>query len=272
MEPAYLKAYALYFRKFIEAYRSKGIPVSAVHVQNEMNSCQSFPSCVWRPEDINRFIGQYLGPELKNTNTEIWLGTIERPQFERVNLILSDPASSKFIKGVGFQWAGKGAIAEIHKAYPALKLMQSETECGNGSNDWPAAEYTFSLMKHYMNNGANAYMYWNMVLDETGKSQWGWKQNSMISITKSTGTVVYNPEYFLMKQLSRSVLAASHKVKSSGNYDRNICFLSPDRKKLILMVNNIENASKDIRVKIAGQLLKATLKPHSINTFEVVLN
>ena len=272
MEPEYLKAYALYFRKFIEAYRSEGIPVYAIHVQNEMNSCQVFPSCVWRPEDLNKFIGHYLGPELKKTNAELWLGTVERPQFERVNHILSDPASSKFIKGVGFQWGGKGAIAAVHQTYPSLKLMQSETECGNGSNDWPAAEHTFDLMKHYMNNGANAYMYWNMVLDETGKSQWGWKQNSMISITKSTGAIVYNPEYFLMKQLSRSVLPTSHKVKSSGSYERNICFLSPDRKRLILLVNNIENVSKDIRIKIAGQLLVANLKPHSINTFDVALN
>jgi glucosylceramidase len=271
MEPEYLKAYAVYFRKFIEAYRMEGIPIFAVHVQNEMNSCQVFPSCVWRPEDLNTFIGKYLGPELKKTNAELWLGTVERPQFERVNVMLSDPESSKYIKGVGFQWAGKGAIAAIHQAYPSLKLMQSETECGNGSNDWSAAEYTFGLMKHYLNNGANAYMYWNMVLDETGKSQWGWKQNSMISITKSTGSVVYNPEFFLMKQLSRSVLPSSYKIKSSGSFEHNICFLSPDRKKLILMVNNIENTNKDIHVKIADQLLTATLKPHSINTFEVTL-
>jgi glucosylceramidase len=271
MEPEYLKAYAIYFRKFIEAYRMEGISIFAVHVQNEMNSCQVFPSCVWRPEDLNTFIGKYLGPELKKTSTELWLGTVERPQFERVNVMLSDPESSKFIKGVGFQWAGKGAIAAIHEAYPTLKLMQSETECGNGSNDWPAAEYTFSLMKHYLNNGANDYMYWNMVLDETGKSQWGWKQNSMISITKSTGSVVYNPEFFLMKQLSRSVLPSSIKIKSSGSLERNICFLTPDRKKLIIMVNNIENTNKDIHVKIAEQLLTATLKPHSINTFEVML-
>ena len=102
MEPEYLKAYALYFRKFIEAYRKESIPIFAVHVQNEMNSCQVFPSCVWRSEDLNTFIGKYLGPELKNTNTELWLGTVERPQFERVNIMLSDPESSKYIKGVGF--------------------------------------------------------------------------------------------------------------------------------------------------------------------------
>lgn len=32
--------------------------------------------------------------------------------------------------------------------------MQTETECGDGSNDWAAAEHTFALMRHYFNNGA----------------------------------------------------------------------------------------------------------------------
>jgi len=52
--------------------------------------------------------------------------------------------------------------------------MQTETECGNGSNNWAAARHTWDLIKHYFENGASAYMYWNMVLDETGSSRWGW--------------------------------------------------------------------------------------------------
>jgi len=46
MEPEYLEAYALYFSKYVEAYHNEGIPVYAVHVQNEPNSCQNFPSCI----------------------------------------------------------------------------------------------------------------------------------------------------------------------------------------------------------------------------------
>ena len=39
MEPAILDAYALYFSKFVRAYEKEGIPIVAVHVQNEPNSC-----------------------------------------------------------------------------------------------------------------------------------------------------------------------------------------------------------------------------------------
>ncbi len=217
MEEKYLSAYALYFSKFISAYHSEGIDIYAVHVQNEPNSCQNFPSCIWEPSALADFIGKYLGPELEKEGirSQIWLGTIERPQIERVDEVFTDPLARKYIRGVGFQWAGKDAIPLVHAKYPGYKLMQTETECGDGSNDWKAAEHTFSLMKHYFNNGANAYMYWNMVLNESGKSQWGWKQNSMITVNSETGKVTMNPEYFLMKHFSRFIPAGSHKVESS---------------------------------------------------------
>ena len=51
-------------------------------------------------------------------------GTMERANESLVDTVLTDPASGKYVKGVGFQWAGKGAIAGIHKRYPGLKLYQ----------------------------------------------------------------------------------------------------------------------------------------------------
>ncbi len=268
MEPKVLEAYALYFEKFIQGYQNEGIPISAVHVQNEMNSCQPFPSCIWRPEDLATFIGKYLGPrfEADGIAANIWLGTIERPQIERVDTILQNKDAAKFIKGVGFQWAGQGAIAEVHRKYPEMKLMQTETECGDGSNDWKAAEHTFDLMKHYFKNGANAYMYWNMVLDETGKSQWGWKQNSMISIDKASGKVVYNPEFYLMKHLSYFVKPGSKYLKVSGD-ENCLAFLTDNH--VVILYYNADETDKTKSFILRGQMFTVSLKGKSFNTFRV---
>jgi len=247
---------------------NEGIPISAVHVQNEMNSCQPFPSCIWRPEDLATFIGKYLGPrfEADGIAANIWLGTIERPQIERVDTILQNKDAAKFIKGVGFQWAGQGAIAEVHRKYPEMKLMQTETECGDGSNDWKAAEHTFDLMKHYFKNGANAYMYWNMVLDETGKSQWGWKQNSMISIDKASGKVVYNPEFYLMKHLSYFVKPGSKYLKVSGD-ENCLAFLTDNH--VVILYYNADETDKTKSFILRGQMFTVSLKGKSFNTFRV---
>ena len=268
MEPKVLTAYALYFEKFIKGYENEGIKISAVHVQNELNSCQNFPSCIWTPKDMATFIGGYLGPKFKadSIQTQIWLGTIERPQIERVDSILLNPEAGKYIKGVGFQWAGKGAIAEVHRKYPELKLMQSETECGDGSNDWAAAEHTFDLMKHYFKNGANAYMYWNMVLDETGKSQWGWKQNSMISIDKASGKVTYNPEYYLMKHLSYFVEPGSKYIPVSS--DEN-CLAFVKDQQLVLIYYNAANESKKTSFTVKDKTITVNFKPKSFNTIKL---
>jgi glucosylceramidase len=264
MEDNVLKAYALYFQKFIEAYAAQGIPIYAIHPQNELNSCQVFPSCIWRPEDIARFIGGYLGPQLESAGlkTSLFMGTIERPQIERVDTILQNTAAKKYIRGVGFQWAGKDAIPLVHKKYPELLLMQTETECGDGSNDWKAARHTWELMRHYFSNGANAYMYWNMVLDETGKSQWGWKQNSMISINRETGQVVYNPEFYLMKHLAAYV--------SPGDYylpvDNPNCLAFRNKERTILILFNPLETEKTMKIRIKGMDYNIPLPAGSFNT------
>ena len=266
MEEKYLSAYALYFSKFVQSYKQEGIDIYAVHVQNEPNSCQNFPSCIWTPSALATFTGKYLGPQFErdHLNTEIWLGTIERPQIERVDSIVCDPDAKKYIKGVGFQWGGKGAIAEVHRKYPEYKLMETESECGNGSNDWAAAEHTFGLMKHYLNNGANVYMYWNMILNETGNSQWGWKQNSLITIDSKSGVVTYNPEFYLMKHFSYFVKPGAVKIETS---DEN-CLAFKDNGSLTIVYYNPGQATqKDFSVQ--NMHFSVTLPEKSFNTFQV---
>jgi glucosylceramidase len=221
---------------------------------------------VWNPSGLATFIGGYLGPQFKKDNleTEIWLGTIERPQIERIDTILNDPEAKKYIKGVGFQWAGKDAIPLVHKKYPEYRLMQTETECGNGSNDWKAAEHTFDLMKHYFSNGANAYMYWNMVLNETGNSQWGWKQNSMITINSKTREVTYNPEFYLMKHFSYFIQPGAVKIETS---DANCIAFENADSYIIVYYNSSAETTKEF---VIGEVqFSAVLAEKSFNTFKI---
>lgn len=76
-----LKAYALYFKKFIEAYEKEGIKINQVHIQNEPIADQKFPSCVWSGRKMRDFIKGYIGPlfEESKMDTEIWLGTLNSP-------------------------------------------------------------------------------------------------------------------------------------------------------------------------------------------------
>ena len=134
-EDAYLKAYALYFSKFIDADRQEGIDIFAVMPQNEFNSAQIFPSCCWTAKGLANFVGKYLGPAMAEKNVEVMFGTMERANRALVDTILQDKDCARFVKGVGFQWAGKDALPKVQAKYPDIKLYQTEQECGNGKND-----------------------------------------------------------------------------------------------------------------------------------------
>ncbi len=269
MERGYLKAYALYFTKFLRAYEKEGIPIEAIHVQNEPCSNQVFPSCNWRTEDLAYFISDFLGPkfEEEKIDADIYFGTINRDNPAYTKAALDNPKAAKYIKGVGFQWDGKGAIPTIHREYPDLKIMQTESECGNGANDWNAAEYTWGLIRHYMSNGANLYAYWNMVLDDTGVSMWGWKQNALISINKETGKVTYNPEYYVMKHVSHFVSPGAHRLLTSGEIDH-LAFRNADGR-IAVVVANKDEVDKTLHLQIAGKVYPVEVKAKSFNTFSL---
>ncbi|HEY3388860.1 MAG TPA: glycoside hydrolase family 30 beta sandwich domain-containing protein, partial [Prolixibacteraceae bacterium] len=264
----YFKAYALYFSKFIKEYRDQGINISAVMPQNEFNSCQIFPSCTWTAAGLAKFIGSYLGPAMDKEKVDIMFGTMERPNISLVDTIINDPLAGKYIKGIGFQWAGKKAIIDAHQKYPGMWLYQSEQECGDGKNDWAYCCYAWTLMKHYLSNGANAYMYWNLSLDKDGFSRWGWRQNSLVSVDLMKKTYAYNFEYYLLKHVSHFVMPGAHLLDIKGSSSNMLAFVNPD-KSIVIVLRNDDKVDKNINLKIGKIGISPLLKADSFNTFVV---
>ncbi len=268
-QPKYLAAYARYFLKYVEAYRAEGIPVFAVAVQNEPFFGPGYPSCQWTPAEIRTFIGDYLGPTFRRDNLEaqIWLATFNNNNIENYETILSSAEVARYVSAVGLQWAGKDALPELDTQYPHLEKIQTESECGDGSFDWRSAEYTFSLLKFYLQHGVNIYTYWNMILDDTGKSAWGWRQNALITVNRNTGRVNYTPEFYLFKHLTHFVPAGSVRLDSFGNFDDALVFLDPDERLVILAVN-VHDYPCQIAVNLGDRYFEVKLPARSFNTFQ----
>jgi len=264
----YFKAYALYFSKFIQAYREQGIDIFAVMPQNEFNSCQLFPACTWTASGLATFIGSYLGPAMEKEKVEIMFGTMERPDVALIDTIINDPLAGKYIKGIGFQWAGKNAIAAAHKKYPNMRLYQSEQECGDGKNDWEYCCYAWTLMKHYISNGACAYMYWNLSLDKDGFSRWGWRQNSLVSVDLQKKTYTYNFEYYLLKHVSHYVVPGARYLETGGTFASLLAFVNPDNS-IIVIARNDEKTDKIVTIQVGNKMISPLLKADSFNTFVI---
>lgn len=280
-----LQCYAEYFLKFVRAYREEGIAVTQIHVQNEPMADQKFPSCKWTGEEMRDFIRDHLGPAIQKSDmdTELWVGTINGPfvdfmmpgysapfsefydQF--LNTVLCDEKARSYITGVGLQWGGKHVIAETTLSYPELRYMQTESECGDGQNTWEHAEYIFRLMWFYFHYGVERYMYWNMALPAGGTSAWGWSQNSLVTVDEETFKMTYEPEFYVMKHISKYVKKNAKVRTVKGHLASNtIAFENQDGSIVILLGSNM-NASRNVTVRVDDLHFSAEIEPHSIHTF-----
>ena len=233
------------FLKFVRAYRQEGIAIDQVHVQNEPDSDQKFPSCKMNGEQMRDFIRDYLGPLFQQEHEPCDLGEpLERSDVNAwVNPILYDARARARVRGLGFQWAGKGTVQQAHQSWPQMPILQTENECGDGHNTWAYAQYVFSLVHHYVANGAVGYIYWNMVLQPGGLSTWGWTQNSMITVDPDTGRVEYQPEFYLMKHFA--ALRPPQRRCPGGRRcvaGNAVAFATPDGRTVAILANPFQQA------------------------------
>ena len=261
-----LDTYARYFGRFIDAYREHGIDISMVMPQNEFNSDQVFPSCTWTPAGLVRLLRR-LVPEMERRGVDVFLGTMERANEQLVEEVLADPEIGARLGGVAFQWAGKGAVPFIHHDHPELKIYQSEQECGDGRNDWRYARYAWGMMRHYFNNGASVYDYWNLALDEGGVSRWGWSQNSFVTVDPETAQHRFNHEYYVWKHLAHFVRAGARfaPTLSYTGYENVLAFVNPDGS-VVLAAQNDMSTDMPISFGVGGRLVRLTLPADSIST------
>ncbi len=277
------KAYALYLARFVEEYQAEGINLFAVAVQNEPEIERHYPTCLWEPEQYSTFIKDHFGPlfEQRGVNAEIMLGTLQDADFRRFPMLLSDPDVNKYVSIVGYQWSGLDSVALTRENYPDKRIYQTETECGNfywkpgydpdrPQNDWSYGIYTWNKVKEYFDEGVNAYMLWNIVLDEEGKSidsNSPWPQNAAVTVDKNTKEVTYTPMFFAFKHFSYFVEPGARYVDFGFKHDA-IAFLNPGGSLIILLQNQVME-EKTLIIEVDGAAMTITLPGKSWSTLAV---
>lgn len=269
IEEEYLAAYASYFGRFVDAYAERGIPISMVMPQNEFNSPQIFPSCTWTPAGLAAFL-RHLGPQMSARGVDVFLGTLERADDRLVGDVLADGEAGAYVSGVGVQWAGKGAVAALHRLHPELRIFQTEQECGDGRNDWRQARYAWRLMTHFLTNGTNAYHYWNIALLEGARSRWGWAQNSLVVVDPRTRTFRYTPDYFVLAHVSAFVEPGARLLPTwcVAGHDNQLVFRNPDGE-IVVVAHNELAEPMPLSLLLGDRVLSVELPPASFGTVVV---
>ncbi len=273
-----LDAYARYLAKFVTAYAAEGVKIQQLHVQNEPTSSQKFPSCVMTGEELRVFIGGHLGPVFRELgcDAEIWLGTINGPEgdFRSFNqgfndyafTVLQDAAARAFVRGISYQWGGKFVVWRTRLAYPEMPIVQSENECGDGTNSWRYAWYVADLFHHYLAQDVSAYCYWNMVLEPRGESTWGWAQNSLLTVNPETKSLIVNPEYHILRHYSAFIQRGDRRRHCERPWAANAVAFANAQNETTLVVRNPFADPREIEIACNGRRWRVALPARSLNT------
>nr|WP_299070196.1 glycoside hydrolase family 30 protein [uncultured Allomuricauda sp.] len=135
--PEYYDTWALFFSKYIDAYKSEGIDIWGLTVENEpLGNDNNWESMHYSPEEMTQFVQNHLGPKLEvdgKNNIKILGYDQNREHLEHwVDEMFKDEATSKYYDGTAIHWYAStyeifpDALQYAHKKAPNKHLIQSE--------------------------------------------------------------------------------------------------------------------------------------------------
>jgi glucosylceramidase len=210
--PKYYDTWALFFSKYINAYKKEGIDIWGFTVENEpLGNNSNWESMHFSPDEMTNFVQNHLGPKLeKDTHQVKILGFDQNREDlkEWVDSMYQSEASSNYFDGTAIHWYASTyevfakELLYAHNKAPSKYLIQTEAcidsqipvwkddawywrkEATDWGFDW-AQEKDKHLHPKYapvnryardmigcLNNWVDGWVDWNMVLDTQGGPNW----------------------------------------------------------------------------------------------------
>lgn len=210
--PAYYDTWALFFSKYVAAYKEEGIDIWGFTVENEpLGNGNNWESMHYTPDEMTNFVQNHLGPKLKGDYPEIKiLGYDQNREHlkEWIDSQFKNDATSEYFDGTAIHWYASTfyhfpeQLQYAHEKAPTKYLIQSEA-CVDAevpkwrddawywkkeATDWgwtwaPEKDKhmhpKYSPVNRYardiigcLNNWVDGWIDWNMVLDTQGGPNW----------------------------------------------------------------------------------------------------
>ena len=278
LKPEYRQTWADYYVRYIQEYGQAGIPIWGLTVQNEPEATQTWDSCIYTGEEERDFVRDYLGPTLHdaglgNVNVIVWDHNRDR-LFERAKAVLDDPKAAHYVWGVGFHWYCGDHFDNVqltHDAYPDKHLIFTEGCQENGPHlgSWDTGErYAHSIIND-LNRWTEAWVDWNMVLDETGgPNHVGNFCSAPIIADTQAGEIRYQSSYYYIGHFSRFIRPRARRVACAKTLDslEASAFLNSDGSVAVVVLNRTGQAI-DFVLKSQELQTKTSIPARGIKTF-----
>ncbi len=267
---------ALYFLKYIQAYKGMGVPIYAITLQNEPNfEPEKYPGMYMSALDQIEVVKR-LGPMLRATNLEtkiiIWDHNWDKPEFPIT--VLNDATAREFVAGSAFHCYGGNVSAQlvVQAAHPDKEMYF--TECSGG--EWSRTFRTNlqSIAQNNiigpMRNWSRTTVLWNLALDEKSGPQNGGCNNcrGVIKINQASGQVDYNVEFYALGQASKFVQPGSRRIasESSDGTVQTVAFTNTDGSRVLVAANAVLN-DQQITVTDGSSSFTFKLPGNGVTTF-----
>lgn len=107
--PEYNDTWALFFSKYIDAYKSEGIDIWGFTVENEpLGNDNNWESMHFTPEEMNNFVMNHLGPKLKKDGHDVKILGYDQNRGDEmkewIDVMYADEKSSQYYDGTAVHW------------------------------------------------------------------------------------------------------------------------------------------------------------------------
>ena len=275
----YYKIYADYLSKYIISYKKEGININYISVQNEPNAIQIWESCLYTPEEEANLAINYLFPIFKgnNINTKIFIWDHNKEKlFNRAIQELKNNSALEAISGIAFHWYTGDHFENIsltRDAFPGKLLIHTEGCTGyskfNPNDEVKNAEIYGHDILGDLNAGINAYIDWNMVLDNKGGPNHKLNFcNSPIMLNKDATNYIKNLSFYYISHFSKYIKSGAKRIGFS-RYTNNIevtAFKNLDNSIAIILLNR-NDFNQEYNLCIGDFYVHDNLDSHAIVSY-----
>lgn len=269
----YYDSYSNYLVKYLEEYQKIGINIKYLTIQNEPFARQKWDSCVFSLLEQKEFIYKYLLPKLNKTEILLW----DHNKDDLYNVFNTLYEKNKKIAGLAFHFYTGNHFEElkhIHEENPNILLINSEMCAGYSLYDekkWiSSAEYYLNDIIGDMNSGVNAYLDWNILLDEQGGPTPYQNYVKSILILKNNN-YIKTPIYYYLYHISH-FLKGEDIIINNKVFTKDLKVLAiKNKKEIITIIMNNSNLEYNYNLILEKKSFFDKIKPHSIVTYQMSL-
>ncbi|CAM9843061.1 unnamed protein product [Ascophyllum nodosum] len=241
-DPRVHAAWALYFSKFITAYKKQGIDMWGLTVQNESESTGPWEACAYTASAQADFIRDHLGPVIRRDHPDVKIVPFDHNRDHLTTWakeMMRDEETSKYVDGIGFHWyfaetrllldgaIGWNAVDRAHQILDDDKFVLATESCHcpgverDPMKAWARGERTAHDMIADVNSWAAGWVDWNLLLShDGGPNHMDNLCDSPVICNEDHTDVHFQPMFFFMGHISKFAKTGARRLKShvTGHY------------------------------------------------------